>query len=89
MCIILGVLKIMLFIEALFGNSRKMETIQISMKGNLGGETTMNYTKEYYDGRVSECTAAVVINVEESHQHSEETSAGRLLYIYSACLHIV
>ena len=38
----------MLFIEAIFGNSRKMETIQISMKGNLGGQMTMDYTKEYY-----------------------------------------
>lgn len=57
----------MLFIQAIFGNSRKMETIQISMKGNLGGEMTMNHTEEYYDGRVSECTATVLINVQESH----------------------
>lgn len=40
----------MLFIEAIVGNSRKMETIQISTKGNLGGQMTMNYTKEYYMG---------------------------------------
>ena len=39
----------MLFIEAIFGNSRKMETIQMSMKGNLGGQMT-NYTKEQYMG---------------------------------------